>query len=1184
MISERLLDRYQLEAELGHGGMGKVYRAQDTLLGREVAIKMLSSGDLGTEGPGRLLEEAQAAAQLNHPNIVGIYDVGQAEDGSFIVMELLEGETLRDHKVDSIEAAIRIARQLCAALEHAHAQGIVHRDLKPENVIISPNGTAKLTDFGLARPVASRLSREGLISGTVFYLAPELALGQAFDGRADLYALGVTLYELLTARLPFTADDPLAVISQHLYAPVVPPRAHRADIPPALDQLITSLLGKQPEARPASAAEVAAALDRLEFIGGDQVLPVAEVEDLPLLERLIRGRFIGRAGELKALRQRWAYAQEGNGQLVLISGEPGIGKSRLAREIIAYARLSGAYVLQGGSYEYETKLPYLPFVEALRDWVHSQPDEQLRQMLATTAVELAKLAPEIEDRLGPLEPNPALNPEEERLRLFDNVARFLQNLARQRGLLVFLDDLHWADQGSLTMLHYLLRRLQDNRVLILGAYREVELDRKHPLSAALVSWNRERLATRLQLSRFTQEECASLLATMFGQEEISAEFTEAIYRETEGNPFFIEEVAKALVDQGQIYLQNGDWERKAIDELAVPQSIMEAIGRRLDRLSEACVEALQSAAVLGKDFGFSELAAIVEMDEEQLLDLLDEAGRAQLVQIEPAERFVFTHDKIREVLYEELNPIRRRRLHRRIVDVFEALYEDHADKHASDLAYHAVLGGDLERGLVYSVQAAEKSSQVFAHEEALDYYRQARDCALALDDGERLLAIEEAIGNVHADRGHALLAVESFERALALAERREKKAFLKNRIGSAYTDIGDGRALDYLNSALDELDPESQRTEVAWSLAMIARNHHFRAQYGESIELLKRALELAEPSGDASALMNIYAFLAGSYQHLGRYAESNHWSQINISLGEKKDYPAATAVGHEFLSENATIAGDWERALHHAECNRQLGEKIGWLARIAWSGFAKLAAYRGSGNLPAAQAEGRENLKIAEDLSERRLMVWIGAYLAIVETDLEEDAAALELVERAVKLAEESGEPILISASHMAKGYYHVQRDEWEEARQVFEASEVIQAQRQSLGLLSQMWAVCAQALMGSGDLHAAAELVEALLAHTRRRGETYPEALTILVQGQIYTKQARFDEALGSFETAKEIFGRLGSQLELGRTHFHHGRLYETMGDEAQASQTFNQALEIFSEIGARRDAQKIEMRLVSK
>jgi len=205
--------------------MGTVYRAHDTLLNRAVAVKVLSETGLGTEGRARLLREAQAAAQLNHPNIVSVYDAGEADDQPFIVMELVEGESLYARWPLPPEAVLDVAAQICAALDHAHTHGIVHRDLKLENILITPEGTAKLTDFGLARSLASRLTSEGTLVGTVFYLAPELALGQPFDGRADLYALGVLLYELTTGRLPFTADDPLSVISQHLHAPVVPPRA-----------------------------------------------------------------------------------------------------------------------------------------------------------------------------------------------------------------------------------------------------------------------------------------------------------------------------------------------------------------------------------------------------------------------------------------------------------------------------------------------------------------------------------------------------------------------------------------------------------------------------------------------------------------------------------------------------------------------------------------------------------------------------------------------------------------------------------------------------------------------------------------------------------------------------------------------------------------------------------------------
>ncbi|MBX3061094.1 MAG: serine/threonine protein kinase, partial [Anaerolineae bacterium] len=244
METTLLNNRYLLEAEIGRGGMGVVYRAQDTLLNRRVAVKLLSAGTLGTEGRARLLHEAQAAARLNHPNIITIYDAGEFDGASYIIMEMLEGESLYDRRPQNLSETLQIAIQISTALEHAHANGVIHRDLKPENVIITHDGTAKLTDFGLARSVASRLTVEGAFIGTVFYLPPEQALGQAIDGRTDLYAFGVMLYELVTGQLPFNADEPLAVISQHLYAPPLPPRNHHRDLPPPLDLLVMKLLPK----------------------------------------------------------------------------------------------------------------------------------------------------------------------------------------------------------------------------------------------------------------------------------------------------------------------------------------------------------------------------------------------------------------------------------------------------------------------------------------------------------------------------------------------------------------------------------------------------------------------------------------------------------------------------------------------------------------------------------------------------------------------------------------------------------------------------------------------------------------------------------------------------------------------------------------------------------------------------
>ena len=257
-----LVGRYHLGALLGEGGMGQVWRARDVALDREVAVKLLAAPDVA-EARERFLREARAAAALNHPNIVAIHDLGQESGCLFLVMELVAGGSLREHPPQSVDEAVEVGRQLCAALAHAHAQGLVHRDVKPANVLLVAGAsrlTVKLADLGLATSsAASRLTVEGGIVGTVAYLAPEQAIGRVVDGRADLYSLGVLLYELVTGRLPFSGT-PVALISQHLHAPVVPPRSHRPDLDPALEAVILRLLAKDPAQRFASADETAAAL------------------------------------------------------------------------------------------------------------------------------------------------------------------------------------------------------------------------------------------------------------------------------------------------------------------------------------------------------------------------------------------------------------------------------------------------------------------------------------------------------------------------------------------------------------------------------------------------------------------------------------------------------------------------------------------------------------------------------------------------------------------------------------------------------------------------------------------------------------------------------------------------------------------------------------------------------------
>lgn len=978
-----LRERYRLDSEIGRGGMGIVYRATDLELHREVAVKVLPAATSSVEARQRLLREARAAAALNHPHIISVHDIGEANGMPFFVMELVHGPSLANARPAELARVVDIACQLCAALEHAHANNIVHRDLKPDNVLLSAssqNGSVKLADLGLALPADdARISRAGLIVGTAAYMAPEQALGQAVDGRTDLYALGVLLYEMTTGRLPFTGADPLSVVSQHVHASVVPPRMLRPDLPRALEAVILRLLAKDPAQRFATANETANAL-RESLTNADWAAEEDGGAAVAILDALSRGRLVGRAAELSEARELWQRAHEGHGHAVLLSGEPGAGKTRLAREITIQASVDGAVVLSGGCYEYEATTPYLPFVEAFRRWVREQNDDDaLRVVLGDAAQQIAKLAPEIQTRLGPFTARPELPAHEERLLFFDAVVKVFVNLAGTKGLLFYADDLHWADRGTLWLLGHLLRQLRSERVLILGAYRETELDRAHPLAKSLVDWNRERLVTRIVLKRFDAAETSAQLGALLG-ENVSGDFTEAVFRETEGNPFFVEEVLKALIEKGSVRRESGRWQRCDLDQLVIPQSVKEAIGSRLDRVSPKCNDVLRAAAVLGKTFTFEELsAAASDQSEDALLDALDEAVATQLINADRSEAFTFTHDKIREVLYEELNPIRRRRLHRHAAEGLERM---HTTSHCAveKLAHHYIQAADYESGLKYAKQAAAGAERVSAFDEAIAAFGRARDCAEALGLVDEQLAMEEEIGKVYLLQGEMIAAGEHFERALALTTDPQVRARLQCQAASSLVTLGDQRGLDLLREALTVLDPATHPLETANALANEGRFHHLAGRHKKAIELLTRAAELVAPAAAAetvttqegSIISMLYSYLAGAYQHSGLFSDGDVWARKVVEFGTRHNIPIAEALGLEYLGENAMNRGEVAEGLKYSLREREIAERIHSRERRAWTHMCAslCATYIDE---ERAEREFVDGIALAESIGELRV-------------------------------------------------------------------------------------------------------------------------------------------------------------------------------------------------------------------
>jgi class 3 adenylate cyclase len=779
--------RYVVKRYLGEGGRKRVYLAHDEKLDRDVAVAVIKTEGLDEAGLARVQREAQAMGRLgDHPNIVTIHDIGDDEGQPYIVSQFMAGGDLafaldqrEDHRYP-MDVVVRVADQVCAGLEHAHARGIVHRDLKPGNIWFDSAAVAKIGDFGLAVALdRSRLTMAGMMVGTASYMPPEQAMGGETTPASDLYALGCVVYEMVTGRPPFVGDDTVAVISQHVNTAPVSPAWHNPECPPGLEALIMRLLQKDRKQRPANASDVREALAALSrgSTPAPQPAPAAPAEQPA--NPIYRRTFVGREQELKQLEGAFDAALSGQGSLVMIVGEPGIGKTTITEQLSTYVGMRGGKTLVGHCYEEGSlSLPYLAFVEAMRTYVVEHDREQLSQELGPGAADVARIVSEVRDRVN-VAPSPSGSPEEERFRLFQAVTGFLRNASNVQALCIILEDLHDADKGTMEMLVHLGRNLTGARIFVVGTYRDVEVDRTHPLSAALAELRRAESFARIPLRGLSPAEVRRMLSNIAGQ-EVLYELAEAVYRQTEGNPLFIQEVIRYAAESGLIKREGGQWVA-SVDSLItqIPEGLRDVIGRRLSGLSEECNRILSIASVIGRDFAIDVLREVAGGSEDDLLAALEEATRVSLIEEMRGQRelrYRFTHAFFRQTLYEEMIAPRRLRMHNEVAKALEQHYAGHVEEHAAELAEHFSYSSteeDLQKAVTYGKLAAERAAKVHAYGEAVRHLEQAlevQDVLNPRDGVARLPLLAELAATLLAAGEANRLITDVAPRACELAE------------------------------------------------------------------------------------------------------------------------------------------------------------------------------------------------------------------------------------------------------------------------------------------------------------------------------------------------------------------------------------------------------------------------------
>ena len=885
----------------------------------------------------------------------------------------------------------------------------------------------------------------------------------------------------------------------------------------------------------------------------EKVLPLTEVltEYAPIEQVLIPAvafreprwltPLVNRTDELSKVKGAFDDAFNGKSSVVALHGEAGVGKTRLMRELATYAQSKDATVLMGRSSE--ERSPYAPWIEVTREYISQAPGELLRRMLGTHVSDFARLIPDIAAKVGTVPPSKSLGEQQDRIRLFESISHFLISISRETPLLLLFDDLQWADQASLDLLEYFVRSTGNLRILVACAYRAEDAGPDSLLHKMLAKLNRDRLLESLPVRSLRQEDTVKLIEQIFGEKQANNEFTDLIHKTTGGNPFFVEEVLRSLVDDGTIFRTEKGWSRKPIQEIVVPESVKSTLRSRLSKLEPDTLGILVWAAVIGPEFDYELLLEVSQATEDQLVQRLEAVISQGLVAEVPREKskFRFSDNRVREMLLDDLIQIKRARYNLKIAEAMEKLYSKKLERHAETLASHFSEGGDVERCIRYSVIAGDLNKSIYAYEPAIKDYRRAVEL---LDlEGEKAgetAALLEKLGACYAFTGQLKKSIQSYEKALSIFEKsHDNKACartcrefaeaittVKGEPGAQEATIVMKRGLNYLQGEPDSSEAASAYYSLAWFLGLMD-------QFDEANMWVEKALEVGKKTNNVQALAGALSMQGSYLTDTGKIDEGLPlWQQAcELALQHEDLLVARNCVFNlSFYTYPRDLGKAREFALKAVELAKStnlmisVARSLWWLSVIDWLRGDWASALEQFREADAIM----ERLGIGIDITTVEHEAWRGWY-ALSMGDLEK---AEKILQAAEHLTEKVPKITVIVTTNLALGLLRLEQGKEQEARTHFEKS--VDAFRN--------WEFTTEPL-----LH-----VETLLHLT-----------------SLYAKSGRLEEARKTSDWAKRLAETLRSDAGLAMAWQAEASLLIASNNSKEAEEAYLKSLELWEKAG---------------
>ena len=1115
--------RYQIESKVGASFLGTTLKATDTKTGNPVIIKVFNPS-LCRDITPQFLRQMSELSKLNHHTVAKVIDWGNVDDDYFVVEEYIDGQTLKELLAANVKLSFDqifdLALNLNLALEHIHGHGIIHGNLKPANIFLTSDGI-KIAGFGQGRLVEGRnLLNAPVLQISATYLAPEQILGQPLDARVDLYAMGVTLYQLFTGKPPFVGTDQEVLLAQ-LHQVPHSPREINPDLSLSLEHLALKLLAKNPNERYTSAKQV-------RRITHSAVAP---------LQNQPSEMLIGREQELNRIEKLWEEVQAGTGQLVFVSGESGIGKTCLVQQ--AAARCAPPVLLTGSCNELKGSPAYHPFAELLQAYLSTVPPEFYDDEIQELLPNFVRIVPQIRHIWPNLVEPPPLDPKLEQLRLMTSLAQFIKLATQKRAWFIVLENMQWADQNSLELLRYLCYHLPATSLMIVAAYRDTEVSPSHPLTKMIDHISSSSSYHHLGLDRLDQDDLARLLADIWRQ-PVPKPFTQMIFHHTGGNPFYVEEVIRSLINDRIVTQQGEDaWHFPVVENISLPTSIREAVWRRIHRLTPNTQDLLRQAAVLGHYFRFEDVLTLSGLSKWEVMEHLSLALEEELVQEgRSQDTFRFAHTEIQNVLYTDLNDLRRQMLHRQAGETLERRLSNGGDQSVETLARHFEAAGEVERALLYSFKAAQQAQAAYANDTALLWYQRTAQLLEQLDSVDNNIELQLS---VYESIGAILSLMGRYDEALAQYD----KARLQ----------------------LETMSPATQPASRTIGIyQMIAEVYKKKGELDTAFNWLDRGLAF-QPSNESS-VEAAYSYLDGAVVFLrqSNTQRALEWCELGLNLASQiKTQSGQQAVGRAYylLGNVYSQFGQLPQAAQFCRQSVQLYQQLQDLVKQSTALLNLGIVYYEQGHWSRASEVYRQSLEIKEEIGDIYGQGQVSNNLGNLEMERGNWEKAAKLFQQSLSIWQKigaSGEEAN-TLSNLAQLYIY-QGDNLDQAQAYLERSQLLFSQvryDEFMPELERRW----------GHLHTKKNNLDLALAYASRSVQHAADAHDLLEEGishrtmgVIQWQMGRRELAFASLQHSLEILEKLTSEYETAKTRLAFAQLKFESGDLEAAGTLLNDGM----------------------